>query len=538
MRVLFVVILLGGGSLNAQHFSQLGRYSIAYAQGCTPVTVTVTTHDDFVNTTRQYEYESGMTPTLSTTWTFDSPGTYKIIQYVGVDGVPKSDTLVFQVVAAPAPSYEVVHCSDTEVSFQVDDTYYDYLTIQTSDGRLITTDGLVGAYTHNYGVSQGMATVRGHLEGGFNTCGQVEEEILLNSLEEASLSEVELLERCQDSYFLTFRPDRFQQDVRYEVTLSGNGLTENIYRGTLTDSSYTTKLIGSIADASYCIQVATMNHCTGVAVATMEACDIRPLLVDSIGVAYASYAGRNIFLYFDSLQASSMMVYRTTEGVSPSVSVPTHPYIDRVPSVFRQYSYEMTKLDSCGNEIDQFVARAPFLKLVDKDREKNTVTTRLSVPENTFDPIVPELLWYSEDSALVIITAYAIEQSIPSGLGEKVYVRAYYDYGGVEVTSNALEVEYEARVFVPGAFTPNGDGVNDQLELFGLPVPDGEPGPVFTLLIFDRWGKLIHQSSENPAWDGRVRKHTVPLGTYIYRLAFTLPTGKVKTQQGTFTVVN
>ncbi|MBK8506445.1 MAG: gliding motility-associated C-terminal domain-containing protein [Saprospiraceae bacterium] len=72
--------------------------------------------------------------------------------------------------------------------------------------------------------------------------------------------------------------------------------------------------------------------------------------------------------------------------------------------------------------------------------------------------------------------------------------------GQVEVSSSVQYVNCEpCAIFVPNAFTPDGDGINDELQVF----TDCDLQS-FTLKIFDRWGNLIHQSGDQHAsWDGR-----------------------------------
>ncbi len=72
------------------------------------------------------------------------------------------------------------------------------------------------------------------------------------------------------------------------------------------------------------------------------------------------------------------------------------------------------------------------------------------------------------------------------------------------------------EVFVPDAFSPNGDGLNETFEVFGTNFSEA------TLEIYNRWGMLIFVSpSGNPRWDGRDRfGKPVQIGTYTYRLRY------------------
>jgi gliding motility-associated-like protein len=72
-------------------------------------------------------------------------------------------------------------------------------------------------------------------------------------------------------------------------------------------------------------------------------------------------------------------------------------------------------------------------------------------------------------------------------------------------TDDAVEpvcIDPDATLFVPNAFSPNGDGSN---EIF-RPVGIGLEADQFEMWIFDRWGNLIYHSTDlNGGWDGHVQ---------------------------------
>ncbi len=63
--------------------------------------------------------------------------------------------------------------------------------------------------------------------------------------------------------------------------------------------------------------------------------------------------------------------------------------------------------------------------------------------------------------------------------------------------SNIAEAYPKPLFYIPSAFTPNGDGINDS---FGV---KGEGIGVFKLQIFNRWGELVFESDDiYKFWDG------------------------------------
>lgn len=77
-------------------------------------------------------------------------------------------------------------------------------------------------------------------------------------------------------------------------------------------------------------------------------------------------------------------------------------------------------------------------------------------------------------------------------------------------------------LFMPNVFTPDGDGINDVLAAPSLDQPQ-----TYELKIFDRWGRLVNSSGENPpAWNGTDRSgKPVNDGVYYYLLTLTETNG-------------
>jgi gliding motility-associated-like protein len=73
------------------------------------------------------------------------------------------------------------------------------------------------------------------------------------------------------------------------------------------------------------------------------------------------------------------------------------------------------------------------------------------------------------------------------------------------------------EIFIPNAFTPNGDGLND---FFTIALP-GEP-TAYSLMIFNRWGQRVFATKNaSHFWNGTVKGQPVS-GTYTYFLQLTL----------------
>ena len=106
--------------------------------------------------------------------------------------------------------------------------------------------------------------------------------------------------------------------------------------------------------------------------------------------------------------------------------------------------------------------------------------------------------------------------SMSSGL-YPVYLEVKNEFNCYHDTIAYLELFEDFLVFLPNSFTPNGDGYNDY---FGPEGTDLNPDD-YILKIYDRWGKLIFETSDlNNRWNGADASGDfyVPTGAYVYYL--------------------
>ena len=96
---------------------------------------------------------------------------------------------------------------------------------------------------------------------------------------------------------------------------------------------------------------------------------------------------------------------------------------------------------------------------------------------------------------------------------------------------DSVQIKVVQGIFVPTAFTPNGDGKNDYWR-----IPFLDVGFQAEVNVFNRWGQLVYHVSGAPVeWDGKLNGQPQPTGVYVYVISFrenTLPQMK-----GTFTLV-
>ncbi|HWB61957.1 MAG TPA: gliding motility-associated C-terminal domain-containing protein, partial [Chitinophagales bacterium] len=101
-----------------------------------------------------------------------------------------------------------------------------------------------------------------------------------------------------------------------------------------------------------------------------------------------------------------------------------------------------------------------------------------------------------------------------------------------------IYVDNQPVTFIPTAFTPNGDGLNDRFEF------DVLGANTIEISIYDRWGQKVYYNPAQPngqsgsnGWDGTSSGKLDPAGTYVYQMKITYFDGTTKDKAGTITLM-
>lgn len=87
--------------------------------------------------------------------------------------------------------------------------------------------------------------------------------------------------------------------------------------------------------------------------------------------------------------------------------------------------------------------------------------------------------------------------------------------------------------FIPNAFTPNGDGINDNFQIFGIGIKSA------TYTIFNRWGgEVFFGENINAVWDGTYNSQKAQVGTYVYQVHFIYLDQRTETVTGTLMLLH
>jgi gliding motility-associated-like protein len=106
--------------------------------------------------------------------------------------------------------------------------------------------------------------------------------------------------------------------------------------------------------------------------------------------------------------------------------------------------------------------------------------------------------------------------------------------GCLDTAGVTIKVVTDNSVFIPTAFTPNGDGLNDFFR-----VMHNTTIKVVALHIFNRWGELVYsnETNDDKGWDGTWKGLPAEMGTYNYSILTGLPDGTNELHKGSVELI-
>jgi len=123
-----------------------------------------------------------------------------------------------------------------------------------------------------------------------------------------------------------------------------------------------------------------------------------------------------------------------------------------------------------------------------------------------------------------------------TNLTEGIYTVIVTDSSGCSITEpitlNDQNNDCEFHIYLPNAFTPNGDGENDVLFLRGKGIES------FTLVIYNRWGnKVFETNSLTYGWDGTFKGNVLNPAVFVYVVDVTFVNGETTTEKGNISII-
>lgn len=284
-------------------------------------------------------------------------------------------------------------------------------------------------------------------------------------------------------------------DGSIDITPSG-GAAPYTYNWSNTE---VTQDVSSIAAGNYTLTITDANSCVDSISLTVKEPD--PLNIDTAEIAIACVGVDDGAIFPTVTGGSGVLRYTWSNGSSQ------YELNGLAGGI---YGLTVTDENGCA-AVDSFVVPADSLNIVidatpDTLLDLGEELTLTAIGDGAIDQIVWAPEFYLDDP-----TATTVNATLDVGV---------YEYNAFATNPNGCRgeatvtiwVENEVFLYVPNAFSPNGDGFNDVF----IYEASGEVELV-RMLIFNRWGEKIYEGVNSDAgWDGTENGQLVDEGVYIY----------------------
>ena len=254
--------------------------------------------------------------------------------------------------------------------------------------------------------------------------------------------------------------------------------------------------IGPLPDATYTVTLTDANGCIFVQDVIIPTPDTLKATAEATGVT--CHDDRDGEIQILPTGGTPPFQYRLDDGVLTAQSNP------RFLSG-GLYEIEVVDAEGCIATTTATI-EVPDPLLVDIFPDTNRIDLVLgdSLPlfaEVTAAVGVPEYLWSvtNEIDTLILDCVECPDPLLYTFENERLLVRVTDERGCTATDELLVYVFRDNVVFVPTAFTPNGDGINEQLMVHGK-----SGTRILTWEVYDRWGELVYRAEDFEVNDTRV----------------------------------
>ncbi len=207
----------------------------------------------------------------------------------------------------------------------------------------------------------------------------------------------------------------------------------------------------------------------------------------------------------------------------------TNRYSDATAATSQQsYCYRILYENACGNRSDP----SEVICTVYLNNAGSTIRWTGEAPftddVNSYFVIKLNQGGASSETGVGPNTTYDPQFDDPNEQQFNYQIRVRSQNGAFLSYSNVILFRREAVLFLPDAFSPNGDGMNDTFK------PSGSFYDNFQLIVYNRWGQSVFQTTDaTTGWDGTIQGDRASEGQYVYKIVITDSTGKEFVKKGT-----
>ena len=290
------------------------------------------------------------------------------------------------------------------------------------------------------------------------------------------------------------------------IALSAAGGQSYVWQGpagfTSSTSNPTIANAQAINEGTYRVTVTNASGCSSVAFTTII---LKPTPALAINAATNQICERDTL----ALQALGGSTYQWSPSAGLSNSQIANPLA--APVISTRYVVTATGINGCADT-------AGINIVVNKKAIANAGPDRITVTGNpiqllgTVTNAYASLFW----SPAANLNDPTVLQPTATPGADIQYVLTAVSNNNCGSSSDSVTVKLFNGVYVPNAFTPNGDNINSTWNISSL-----NAYPDFELKVFDRYGRIVFENrTVNRPWNGTYKGLPLTAGAYIYIIKY------------------
>lgn len=288
----------------------------------------------------------------------------------------------------------------------------------------------------------------------------------------------------------------------------------------------TSPSINNLSAGTYMVTMTDGNLCRSVD--TIEITQPDSITANFIVDPLLCYGDNNGRFTFTDVRGGNGQYSYTLNG---NTSVLDSLFFELAPSV---YTAVITDQNGCSWTEDVTVEE-PDQLMVDLGENPE-----IQLGDSAFIQVIPNMdidsfVWLSTTGPCTDCLSFFTAPESTTSYRVKVFTS-----DGCSATGDVtVVVQTDVPVYIPSAFTPDGNGVNDRLTVYGGIGVER----ILNFSVFDRWGANVFESGdfapndEAAGWNGRVKEREVSMGVYVYYAEVLLIDGSVITVRGDATLI-
>lgn len=308
---------------------------------------------------------------------------------------------------------------------------------------------------------------------------------------------------CKDS-IISFTPTITANGntIQNGLWLFGDGSRQNVTDGAVAEHAY------NAAQTNITVQFAVSGGAGCESdTATQTISVIHPSAIAGFSYDAASYCpDKNIIFTYTGASAVQRWYWDFGNGSSAAASPVSNSY-----HTGGEYEVSLKIIDNNGCGSDPFYDTLTIYNNPNIDAGPSitkTVTDAAEIMATVNDTGSFTYEWSPADG----LNATNIIRPVTNTQNDILYTLKVTGGPGSCEATDTVSVRVLKTLYIPSAFSPNGDGKND---VWNIPAVNGNPFAAVT--IFNRWGQIIFQSQGyGKPWDGTYKGVQQPAGAYHY----------------------